>query len=225
MYKFLRRNFESLSTEDNLSKWGSLYYDIDYKKSKGASYNLLVYLSRRLAYSISINFLDFNPLVQLGVCYVSSLYVIYIQCLIYLLYFKPYDNKTDQITQTAVESMILVYFIILNGFIQDISNEAHEALEWVCVGIMVGSISILALVNTSRSLYQLIQKCKRRLESRQVYDEVEGDKRNTEQVSNLEITQTQVNTSFEINTSSIPSFYDSLSLRENRMPKNKHSGL
>jgi hypothetical protein len=225
VYKFLRRNFEFLSTEENLSKWGSLYYEIDYKKSKAASYNLLVYLSRRLVYSIAINFLDFNPMVQLGVCYTSSLFVTYIQCLIYLLYFKPHYNKTDQITQSVVEGMIFAYFIMLNAFILDISHEPHNTFEWLCVGIMLGSISILALVNTSRSLYQLIKKCKRRSESRKVYDEVEVDNRITEQVSNLEIIPTEFNISIEHNVSSIPSFYDSLSLRERRVNKDLRYNL
>ncbi len=78
VFRFLYRNYELLSTEECLRKWGSLYSDINYKKSKLASYNLVVYLLRRQAYFIAINFLDHIPVIQIGVCYSTSLIVRFI---------------------------------------------------------------------------------------------------------------------------------------------------
>lgn len=111
--------------------------------------------------------------------------------------------------------LIFAYFIILNVYIFDTFSSAYEIIEWVCIGFMICSVSILALVNTSRSIYQLIQKCNRCLRSVKVYNQVEINNQELDQSSTVNTTQ-QFNISLESSNFGFPKFYNSLSLKDKR---------
>ncbi len=72
IYYYMRKYHDRLGQEEIISRWGSLYDDVSYSKSKGVSMNIVVFLLRRHAYSLAIVYLDFNPLIQVGFCYISS---------------------------------------------------------------------------------------------------------------------------------------------------------
>jgi hypothetical protein len=75
--RFLTKNHSLLESEGNIKKWGCLYEEVNYSKSKGTACNIILFFTRRLLYSIAISYLDFNPFIQLGFCYIPSLIVIY----------------------------------------------------------------------------------------------------------------------------------------------------
>jgi hypothetical protein len=95
----------------------------------------------------------------------------------------------DQITQSCVEISILLYFLLLNFFIFDKFREVYDVIEWICIAIMISTVSILALVNTSRSLYKLSKKLRRCLKPDQAVSPDEIKIEDTDQSSKVIQTQ------------------------------------
>lgn len=191
VYYYLRKYYDLLGREGIITKWGSLYEEVDYSKSKGACCNIIVFFLRRFSYSIAIVFLDFNPLIQLGFCYLSSALVTSIQCLIYLLYFKPYPKKDTQYVQTAVESLIFVCFCLLNVFIYDISEELSDIIEYIIMSCMLSSVGILFIVDIVSTIHTLITKIINRRRAR-IAIKTQDNQNEEVNISSQAINQTQV---------------------------------
>ena len=82
------------------------------------------------------------------------------------MYYKPYESKLDHYTQVIVEILICIYFILLNFYLADRSS---EIIEWILISIMLTSVILLAIVNTSKSVLGLINRCRQRRRSRKVF--------------------------------------------------------
>jgi hypothetical protein len=117
--------------------------------------------------------------------------------------------------EAIVEFFIFIYFITLNCFIFDIFSEKSEIFEWICVSIMIFTVSLLALVNISRSIYQLVQKLKRFRKSPKVLSMNELNLNTTDPSPKLDNTAFQANLFFHDHTGA-SCFYDSLSLRRDK---------
>jgi hypothetical protein len=99
--------------------------------------------------------------------------------------------------------LILSYFILFNVYIFENFSESYEIIEWICVGIMLSSISIQALVSTSRSIYQMFEKLRRCRRSDKVQIDYDVNPDDTEYPSNLDNSVTQINFTQ-------PNFYESI---------------
>jgi hypothetical protein len=98
-------------------------------------------------------------------------------------------------------------------------SEVHDIIEWVSISLMIGSASIQAIINTTRSFYQLIQKFKRLKKSSKVMNEDQNIKNinNSDQKSELNNSSNEVNTSFEFSNRAFHSFYNSLHRKDKRL--------
>jgi hypothetical protein len=160
MCYYVRKYHDLFGGVNITAKWGSLYDDVNYSKSKAASCNIVVFFLRRQAYSLAIVYLDFKPLIQLAFCYISSAFVMFKQCLIYLICYRPYIKRVTQYIQVIVEFLILVCFSLLNLFIIEVSKEVCEVIEYIIMSCMIGSLGILLVSDTICSIHTLITKIK-----------------------------------------------------------------
>ena len=116
-------------------------------------------LIRRIVYGINVILFHSSPFIQVVINSSFSFTICY-----YILIFKPYKTRLDNIMNVYIELITFWIFSIIGAFIkEDLSRDLYDLAEWSLIILIYSIIMIPALVNISISIKDLIIFTKSRL--------------------------------------------------------------
>ena len=151
LYSFILMNFYRINHDKTKKVWGIFFKEFEVGQSKWAAMYYVLYFIRRLIISISLVLFDKYALFQVTICVLSCFGVIYIKIFLYLVIFRPYETKLQNIIQILNELSISIAYSACALFYWDSGLDLFIH-AWVILTFMffsyalhLGVISILIL--------------------------------------------------------------------------------
>lgn len=130
--------------------WCFLYADLKNNKGWLSSAYYVLFLFRRLLYSLALVFLSSYPLLQSLLFYCHSLLVSFTQTVLYLIVYRPIASRLDSITITVSESAIGIVFSLAIAFNFSLSEGTFNlivAASTVCIYIAVAIPAVTGAIS------------------------------------------------------------------------------
>jgi hypothetical protein len=151
VFLYLIRNYEKIKDNTLASKFSVLYENLKTDKIQYLLYNIVL-LIRRIVYGINVILFHSSPFIQV-VINSSFSFTIYH----YILIFKPYKTRLDNIMNFYIEFITFCIFSIIGAFIkEDLSGDSYNIAEWSLIILIYSSIVLPAVVNIVISIKDLI---------------------------------------------------------------------
>jgi hypothetical protein len=145
------RNYEKIKDNTLISKFSVLYENLKTDKIEYLLVNILLLL-RRIVYGVNMILFYSSPFIQVVINSSFSFTICY-----YILIFKPYKTRLDNIMNVYIELITFWIFSIIGAFIkEDLSRDLYDLAEWSLIILIYSIIMIPALVNISISIKDLI---------------------------------------------------------------------
>lgn len=136
-------------------KWGTMFEEFKNDKGFISTQFYLVFILRRIFFSISQVFLNSVPFVQISINITFTVILIF-----YIVYFRPYIEKNLMISQLIGEFSVLITMIMSILFFADLSQDSKDSLELSIMLIIFLSMIMQACVSFIDLLLKLIFKIK-----------------------------------------------------------------
>ena len=149
--KFKETNFKT--------KFGSLIKEFKLDKGLISSLYYPLFLLRRLEYVVTQIFLNEYPLIQ--VCLNTSFTFV---ILIFLLFYRPFTDKTAFIALFTSEICVFIVFFCSGFFIYYDNSEMVFIIESICIYSILASVCVQTIISIynfiiqARLLYKKIDK-------------------------------------------------------------------
>lgn len=100
-------------------------------------------------------------MLQIGMCCGSSLLVMNIQVLGYLIIFKPYEKRSQLRIEVFIEICTLIVFGMMSVFVYVREGDVIEIVEWSVIGIMLMSVGVIVGLKVVRIVEIIVRKARR----------------------------------------------------------------
>ena len=150
--------------EEFYKKWGSLYSEFKNDKGFFSSQYYLLYFSKRVAFALSLIFLNSYLIAQGTINIFFSIIT-----LIHLLYYRPYKDLSIQISITVSELCMTIVIILSYAFIWELSSDYSKIIETIIIFSVITSIlvqMVISFFSFFKTLKILYDKLKNYQESR-----------------------------------------------------------
>lgn len=145
--KFIHFNMLELHSEEIISIYGELFKEFKLSNSRISNGYYVLFMIRRLMLAISFNIIKDYPIIQMSIISASCWSIV-----LYLVIYRPYQDKKTNIIQVSVEICISVVYSVLILLLNQIIDK--EAVGW----IIFISVNLSYIINLIPILFIAIMK-------------------------------------------------------------------
>jgi hypothetical protein len=123
MSKFIYLKISEIHSENVIERYGQLFSEFKESNSRVVMGYYAIFMIRRLALAISMNLFKEFPIAQISIISVMCWIVV-----IYLIIYRPYLKKSNNLIQIIVEICVAVSYTVAGLLINDNTNK--EIIGW-----------------------------------------------------------------------------------------------
>ena len=150
------------NVEEYKSLFGTLFYEFNTDEDLATSYFYTFFFIRRLLYACILFGFGSYPIVQLALCTILSLAVIFTQNFFYLASIAPFNEKFLNYSNTLSELGICLFFCMVCMYLFDLDNDTRSNVSTILTVTLNGIMTVqmvASLAIFSRTVY--IKYCRK----------------------------------------------------------------